>query len=1147
MTASTREDNSFTVGSPAGLLVEVNADGSLRRFECGAVSLLLFPASAIEGGPANVYLRARESGQRWSSTPLLGPHSPSRLKRHPSGAAFSAIGRWMRIDYSLTLALAADRCAWFWHVQLINAAPTAREVDLTYAQDVALAPYGAVRMNEYFVSQYLDHTPLSHSALGCVVASRQNQPVDGRHPWSLLGSLRRAVTYSTDALQFHALATRAGALPPALQSQPPGQRLQHEHSMVALRDAALTLDAGASATTGFFGLHLADHPEASSARDLDHTGAVLELPEASASTVSAGVAERTGAAGAGNVAADAATDAGADGGTLFTSAPLHAALELSEPELRTLFTGPWRHEERDERGRLLSFFYGLNQHVVLKEKELRVLRPHGQLLRSGRHISPAESALTSTVWMSGVFHSMVTQGHVNINRFLSAVHSYLGLFRAQGQRVFVERAGNWQLLHVPSAFEMSPSMCRWLYRDEHGVLELRAEAHSDPDALSLSITVDGTEPLRFLIAHHLALGGDDGLARSQPRWARDGDSIVLRPTPGGDIARRFPQGRFRIEIVPGTQLERIGADELLYPDGRSRGEPYLCLVTAASRELGLRLKGELIEQETQSPLQVADARGLLPSLALTVPASSPYAPAALRLADLAQWCTQNALVHYLAPRGLEQYSGGGWGTRDVCQGPVELLLALGRTEAIRELLRRVMAAQNPDGDWPQWFTFFERERLIRAGDSHGDIVLWPLVVLGQYLIATGDAALLDEPIPFFDARGAESGEPASVWEHARRALALSSRRVIGGTALMAYGHGDWNDSLQPVDPRMREHLCSAWTVTLQVQALTSLARALRLIQRSQDADELERQAARVRQDFQRLLLVDGVLTGYALFEEGGRVRSLLHPRDEETGVHYSALAMIHAILEGLFTPEQARQHLRLLETQLSAPDGVRLFDRPLPYHGGVQRLFQRAETATFFGREIGLMYTHAHLRYAQALAHLGEAERFFRALAQANPIAIRDIVPSATLRQANCYYSSSDAAFADRYEARRDYQRVSQGTVALDGGWRVYSSGAGITLSLIMRYFLGLSLEATGLRIDPVIPVALDGLSAETALWQRAVQVRYRIHGRGSGVNAVRINDVAVPFAREANPYRAGAAIVALPDLQPLLAGAGGVLCIDLG
>jgi cellobiose phosphorylase len=57
-------------------------------------------------------------------------------------------------------------------------------------------------------------------------------------------------------------------------------------------------------------------------------------------------------------------------------------------------------------------------------------------------------------------------------------------------------------------------------------------------------------------------------------------------------------------------------------------------------------------------------------------------------------------------------------------GTVELLLALGNTLPVRDLLLRVFRQQNPDGDWPQWFMFFERERGIRPGDSHGDIVFW---------------------------------------------------------------------------------------------------------------------------------------------------------------------------------------------------------------------------------------------------------------------------------------------------------------------------------------------------------------------------------------------------------------------------------------
>ena len=516
----------------------------------------------------------------------------------------------------------------------------------------------------------------------------------------------------------------------------------------------------------------------------------------------------------------------------------------------------------------------------------------------------------------------------------------------------------------------------------------------------------------------------------------------------------------------------------------------------------------------------------------------------IRLTKLIQ---HNALVHYLSPRGLEQYSGGGWGTRDVCQGPVEMLLALDRLPPIRDLLLRVMAAQNADGDWPQWFMFFERERDIRAGDSHGDIVFWPLLVLSQYLIASGDAAVLDEVVPFFDARGADAGERATVWQHAQRALSVIDKRVIPGTALAAYGHGDWNDALQPADPAMRDRLCSAWTVTLHFQTLTQLSRALRANGQVEEADRLQDSAASVQRDFARLLLVDGVLAGYALFEDAGSMRYLLHPSDETTGVRYSALAIIHAILEDMLSPAQAREHLRLIDAHLRASDGVRLFDRPMPYHGGLQRLFQRAESATFFGREIGLMYMHAHLRYAQALAHVGEADRFFHALCQANPIGIRSIVPSATLRQANCYYSSSDAAFADRYEAGDEYERVLRGTIALDGGWRVYSSGAGIALGLIIRRFLGLSCEADVLHVDPVIPSALDGLCVETMLRGRPVEIRYRIGTSGCGVNEIALNGQPLPFTREANPHRRGAARVAMATVLAQLAAERNSLSIDIG
>jgi 1,2-beta-oligoglucan phosphorylase len=1125
MSESNSDPTAICLESPAGMRAEINANGSLRRFACEAISLSLFVGNELEGGPANLYLRRAAPTVEW--TPLIGPFSATRFHQDSTGNLLG-IGRWRDINYAIVLVLARTSPAWFWHVWLENVGEVQAAVDLTYVQDLALAPYGAVRLNEYYVSQYVDHTALSHDRRGLVVASRQNQAADGCNPWSLIGSLRRGVGYATDAKQFHGFASRSGDVPIGLRGDLPGRRLQHEHSMVVIRDEQIRLEPHAAVSAGFFGSYLPHHPDATAEADLAHVDAVLAIPEASQ-------ADFPSHAAATPVAA-----------TLFSSAPMLEVLDLDPDGVRSLFGPPHRHEERDESGRLLSFFHGSNSHVVLREKELRVQRPHGHILRTGRHLTPDESGLTSTAWMSGVFHSMVTQGHVSINRFLSTVHSYLGLFRSHGQRAFVELDGQWHLLGVPSAFEMGPDGCRWIYRHLGGIIEVRADAHSDPHELSLSIEVKSGNPTRFLISHHVALNGDDGSVAGTARWRREDESICIAAAPDGDVGLRFPDGYFRITPRPGTSFQHVGGDEWLFLDGGSRQQPFLCVVTAPATSIDLGIRGRLIDENPQSGFRAASLTDLISRLTVTQ-SSGALSAQISRLAEIVPWLAHNALVHYLSPRGLEQYSGGGWGTRDVCQGPVELLLATGRIEAIRDLLLRVMSNQNPDGDWPQWFTFFDRDRHIRADDAHGDIVFWPVLVLAEYLITSGDAGILDEPVRFFDSKDPPEGESATVWQHALRALALIEKRVIPGTALAAYGHGDWNDALQPADPVLRESMCSAWTVTLHFQTLTRLAAALRAINRPQEAVPLESAAQLVKKDCQRLLLVDGVLAGYAQFESPTQVRYLLHPRDEATGIRYSALAMIHAILEDVLTPEQAREHLRLIDLHLTGPDGVRLFDRPMPYHGGPQRIFQRAETATFFGREIGLMYTHAHLRYAQALAHVGNAEGFFKALGQANPIAIESLVPTATLRQSNCYYSSSDAAFEDRYQASDGYQRIAEGTIALDGGWRVYSSGAGIALGLIFRCLLGISCEAERLRVDPVMPPSLNGLRVTTNLHGRPVELRYDIKERGCGVNQVLVNGAKLSFERAANPHRPGAALISMSAVLEKLTADRNLIHIGLG
>lgn len=1105
----------ISLESPSGLRVQINANGSVKRMDHRDIIINLFPGSEVEGGPANIYLRRLD--KTITAIPLLGPRSPATFTF--TGGSLTGCGQWQDLRFCVRLNLAQAAPVWFWHVTLENTGSQAQTVDLIYTQDIALAHYWAVRLNEYYVSHYVDHTPLSHPQRGIVLASRQNLSMGGQYPWTVIGSLERGVSYVTDALQFYGLATRAGLFPVGLMQGLPGARRQHEHSMVAIQDAPVLLQPGAREARGFFGWFEPDKQTATTAADLLFVEKALALPEAvPAEAPDAGSGTRPPA-------------------SLFSAAPLFDAQDLTGQEISELFPGTHRNEEHAD-GKLLSFFSGDNRHVVLKAKELQVLRPHGHMLRTGGSLTPDEASLASTTWMAGVFHSMVTQGHVSINRFLSTCHSYLGFFRSNGQRIFVELDGTWHLLDVPSAYEMALGECRWLYKYSGGLIAVRSSAPTDYHKLSLSVDVLSGPGMRFLIAHHVSIGGDDGSNPAQLRYTQDGDGVFVHSLPDCDVGWRFPDGGFRINIAAGTVIEELGGDELLFLDGETRNQPFLCILTKPSVSIEFSITGCLIAEEKTTadrPTAKQFWNDITAGLSVTPLAESPAARAAARIGEILPWFVNNALIHYLSPRGLEQYSGGGWGTRDVSQGPVEMLLALGRFEPVRDILIRVFRQQNPDGDWPQWFMFFDRERNIRPGDSHGDIVFWPVLALSQYLTASGDAGLLDEAVTFFNPEGDQKAERATVWQHVERALALMEKRVIPNTGLAAFGNGDWNDSLQPVQPAMREHLCSSWTVTLHYQTLLALAGALRLTGRTAGVERLEAAAEKIREDFQRLLIVDGTIAGFGYFHDDGQVEYLLHPRDKTTGLCYSLLPMMHAVINDLVPPEQARKNLALIQEQLLGPDGARLFDRPMEYHGGMQKYFQRAETTTFFGRENGLMYTHAHLRYAEALAHYGDTQGFFKALCQAIPIGIRDIVPTATLRQANCYYSSSDPAFPDRYVAFTQYDRLKKGTVDFDGGWRVYSSGAGIATRLILQNFLGLRWEKDLLKLDPVIPKALDGLQVTLTLAGGQFEVTYRIQKEGFGPTKVLLNGAEFSFTRGKNPYRIGGAEISMSAVQARL------------
>lgn len=229
------------------------------------------------------------------------------------------------------------------------------------------------------------------------------------------------------------------------------------------------------------------------------------------------------------------------------------------------------------------------------------------------------------------------------------------------------------------------------------------------------------------------------------------------------------------------------------------------------------------------------------------------------------------------------------------------------------------------------------------------------------------------------------------------------------------------------------------------------------------------------------------------------------------------IPMIRGILSGLFDSEHVRTHLEIIRTHLRFPDGVRLMDRPVRYTGGISTQFQRAETAAYFGREVSLQYVHAHLRYAEAMARIGDADETWWALQTVNPLGLCERLPNALPRQANVYFSSSDADFPDRYEAEKRFEDLRNGTVGVRAGWRLYSSGPGLYLHKVRCALLGIREYYDEIHFDPMLPRAADGLTVTLNHEGANTTIRYVT----ADEPAVRINgrDLATR-PHTADPYR---------------------------
>jgi len=1088
------------VDSPQGLVAEFTTSGSPARLEAFGQSLLLYPAGELEAGPANLYLRAVGGGRaRW--TPLLGPSSGGRVAT--GDGAMTVRGSWLGLEWAATFRAgrmevgAADEtvahASWRWEVEVENTLGHEVVVDVVCCHDPALAPPAAVATNEYYVAQYLDVSPLQ-TPRGTALAVRQNMPGTAA-PWLVIGSLRQGHGWATDARQV-VERTDVGAVWTGLDlAELPSTRLQHEHTLVVLQDEPATLAPGATHRTGFVGLVLADHPGATDAADAHW----LEVADAETATAS------------GPVETAAASPVVP---TLFAQAPAVASRPLTDDELVGLGIAASGAVEPAPDGSPWAWSCG-DDHVVLAAKELAVLRPHGQVLRTGAALVPDPGCLTTTVWMEGTFLSQLTHGHVGRDPLLTGRRSYLGLHRAHGARIFVDTDDEWQLLGTPSAWRVGLDGCSWFYALDDLVLEVTTTAPPASHEVTLTTRVHAGRPQPLLLA--LATGDGEVTAEES--------SVSVAGTTG-----------WRLDWHGADAM--VADDALLHADAMSRGTGWTTISVEPTRSWTLRF----IADQASAPPREPTSREPVPresfwdsaARTLSIEASGAFGGRAALIDPIREalpWFAHDALVHYLSPRGLEQYSGGAWGTRDVCQGPVGLLTALDRQDAVRDLLGRVFRAQNARGDWPQAFEFVPPLPTSGQQDSHGDVVFWPLLATGEHLLAAGDPGILEVAVPLVGDRGLT--EPRTVADHLARALDRIEAGRVGETPLPAYGHGDWNDSLQPADPQLARHLVSVWTCVLQTCALRSLAAGLRAVDAEPGLAERAAALADATEDaIHHRLVADEVLPGYVLLGEDGSLEPLVHPRDERTGLTFGILPWVHAISADLLTAEQAEHHLDLVEQHLLGPDGARLFDRPVHYAGGPMAVFQRAEASTFWGREIGLMYLHAHLRYAEALARVGRGPQLLHALALATPRGAVDLVGPARPRQSTCYSSSSDGAFADRYDAQERYDALMAGQVPLEGGWRVYSSGPGLFLRLVVEALLGVRRRGDRVELDPVLDPAAGELRATVPFDGGTLELLLRPGPAGHGVTRVTAQGAELASTTLDNPYRRGGVSVSLADLR---------------
>lgn len=1105
------DENSLCVlGDEEKFCVQLDKNGRVLNASAGDILISRTLGNFLEGGLGRLFLRIYD-GNEINLHELQGPQCELIEFSYSSASAYWS-GAISGCSVRLTLRVDAESQLLIWEVELENMTLESIQLDTVWVQDLGVANRDALLSNEAYVAHYLDTFIFQDEHCGPVLSFRQNLKQSGKHPWIMATCLSGASSFATDAFDVYGSGFRCGKKPSGLIQKRLLNRLyQFEFSCAALQSNPKQLEPGDHLSIRYAIAYKANHPEVSSEADK----AVLKRVITVANQKTYELQNWTHKIKR----------------NILTEAYVCHGKDLNEAELQDLFPFKWRHVERHQ-DKLLSFFCDSERHVVTRAKEVLVERPHGNIIVGNAVNKSIRGVLATTVYMSGVFSAQMVYGNTSFHKMNSLPREPLGLSRAPGMRIYFETDEGWEILGTPSVFEMIRDMCRWIYVLEDETIEVCLALGADRDSFNFTVKTTGVAR-RFLLSNELVVGETEAKLKAAIAVTELDRILTINDCSEGIAKQRGLDLTFGMQWSERSEIKDVGGSELLGAQGVGN---LLVLRTAEVQSFDITITASLdgvsdvinkLKRE-----KVTNERNYWTAFNRDFNCTGDMEGLS-RLSDALRWYSHNALIHYASPHGLEQYSGAAWGTRDACQGPFEYFIAQQHKDLAKNVLLKVLSKQYFEtGDLPQWF-MHDVYHNIAQQHSHGDIVVWPLKALALYLESTRDVGILDIQISYLSASPLEKKDLGSVSEHICKLLDRIEHEFIPNTALLRYGGGDWDDSLQPANTNLANRLVSGWTVALLAQALQELTDTL------DDSPLRERTrmlSSRVKADFRRHLLINGQVAGFILYDEAFRnPEPLLHPNDTRTGIKSRLIPMTRSILAGLLTPEEAIHQIQVIDKNLKFPDGVRLMDKPTQYSGGLETFFKRAESAANFGREIGLQYVHAHIRYAETLAKLGRAEEFYNALLVICPVAIKNSVRNADYRQSNMYFSSSDGAFINRLEASENFQKIKDGSIAVKGGWRLYSSGPGLYIGLVIRQFFGLREYGDEWVFDPVLPKFLDGVQVSWTLFGMNVEIIYRVKNSTFGPSAVSVGGIELDARREQNPYRKAGLLIKKHDLEQAL------------